>query len=116
MTSDTKTADVLRVSFKKEDKSPSSEQDCSVFYDNKYSRKAAELIRDVLNSDDSILQLSDGSILVTKTTVLTILYQWNKDKGRFYRAKSGTWQSEEDEEGYLADSEIESERETEEVN
>ena len=95
--------DVLRISFQQEDESEAEVSAGDILDDAKYHKKSADLIREVLSDNGSILQLEDGSVLVTKTTVVTVLYKWDREKSKFVRAKAGGM-TERAQSGYAANS------------
>lgn len=80
-------SDVVRVSFKKNDNDVCFGD--VTLDDPAYVKKSAELIRDVLSDSGSVMHLSDGGVLATKTTLITVLYRWDSVKKRFYRTKTG---------------------------
>jgi hypothetical protein len=57
--------------------------------DPSYVRKSAPLIKEALRKGSDVMQLSNGNIITTEWKVLILQYNWNKERGRFERAKSG---------------------------
>ncbi|GFZ77375.1 hypothetical protein RLOatenuis_0210 [Rickettsiales bacterium] len=57
--------------------------------DPNYVRKSAPLIKEALLKGSDVMQLSNGNIIITEWKVLILQYNWNKERGRFERAKSG---------------------------
>lgn len=54
-----------------------------------YIRRFASLLQEIMQKGSDLMHLPNGNVIITETKVLTYQYIWNKEKGRFERAKLG---------------------------
>lgn len=53
-----------------------------------YIRKSYEVVTDALRNGGDVMQLSDGTIVVTKVETYHLHYAWDDKKGKMVRLKS----------------------------
>jgi hypothetical protein len=61
-----------------------------IMLDARYLRQSSSLINDALQKGFDVLQLSDGSIVMTGTKTIVHRYQWDQDKGKLAKTKTET--------------------------
>ena len=79
----------LQESIKEYSPSNYTENQTRVLGDNDYIRKAANLVNQALHNGCDVLQLPDGTIVVSEFKPVTYVYSWDEEKGRLARAQRG---------------------------
>ncbi|CAK8162655.1 hypothetical protein CAXC1_210006 [Candidatus Xenohaliotis californiensis] len=80
----------MMIAFKNNSKDKNKETDSFDIVSNPlYIRRFAALLRDVMQRGSDLMHLANGNVVITETKVVTYQYAWNKEKGKFERAKLG---------------------------
>lgn len=61
-----------------------------IMADENYTKKLSQLIHDSLKKGCDVMQLPSGDVVITEIKTVTYQYNWDSNKSRFERAKSGT--------------------------
>ena len=61
-----------------------------IMLDARYLRQSSTLINDALQKGFDVLQLSDGSIVMTGTKTIVYRYDWDTEKGKLAKIKTET--------------------------
>lgn len=61
-----------------------------IMADEYYTKKLSQLITDALQKGYDVMQLPSGDVIITEVKTVTYQYNWDQDKARFERAKSGS--------------------------
>lgn len=61
-----------------------------IMSDARYLRQSSALINDALQKGFDVMQLADGSVVISGMKVVSYQYEWDETKGKLIRSKSAT--------------------------